>query len=103
MPEIEITEFIPPMGQTRQITLEVPEKIFKKWEAIKALGLRITTETLSTGEVNVCIEEPRLGDFDLFVAPNKADTVTKLLCSMIEHFNEQDFTHWKMMVSDDQD
>lgn len=74
MREIEFTQFLRPNG--RQITVSVsrPDEIAQQAEALKAAGVRLEAEVLTTGEVSMTCErtgpDGETEDLSIRICPN---------------------------------
>lgn len=86
MPTIPFVRFCLPDGRVEHTGVVVEDKMFKIYEVIAALGLRMTVEQLRTGEISMCIEDPLLGDFDCIVCQDGPEVVESLY-KMLERFN----------------
>jgi hypothetical protein len=91
---VPLTQFLRPNG--RQVTVtckDVNDNLQKNYDEIKANGLRLACEELSTGVVSIALEHD-LGDYDMELCQNKPDAPKQALEKLIERFNLADFKHW---------
>lgn len=98
---VHIFQYRAGKGQIPDGSCQVSDAAFTNYEKARELGLRVTAEMLSTGEVSLCLEEPRLGDFAISICTNGPGEKSPpaLLEKMLLKFNEDDFKQWKKEVS----
>ncbi len=94
---VEVTQFIPPNGKTRDISIEVPDDLTEKYTEMRSLGLRLTVEKLMTGIISLCIENPEYGDFKMKLFPDHdpegPDDLTELI-DIIREFDTDEYRIW---------
>lgn len=86
MPTIPFVRFCLPNGRIEHTGVEVDDKLFDIYKTIESLGLRMTVEQLTTGEISMCIEDPLLGDFDITICSDGPEVLTALT-GMLNRFN----------------
>ncbi len=98
---VEVTEFIPPNGKTRDLSVPVPDDLTEKYTAMRSLGLRLTVERLMTGLTSLCIENPEYGDFKTKLFPNRdpegPDNIDPLI-DIIREFDTDEYRTWYAMM-----
>lgn len=81
---VQFTQYLPPRGQKKPVSIEMPEAVEAKAAQIIAAGFTFEIETLSTGEVSMTITHDD-GDVAIRVCKNGPD-VPKNVQDMIEKF-----------------
>lgn len=94
MKTIPFTQYVRPNGRQEQVTIDLPDDCFTKYEELRAAGLRLTAEVLSTGHASFCIEDRELGDFAITLCPN-GEKVPETIATMIRSFDRAAFDAWK--------
>ena len=74
-------------GKRRWECFKGDKDIFEKLSAIEHIGLKLTTETLSTGGIAMYIEDGIERDYEIEIC-NKKD-FKQVMCKMIKSFNPQ--------------
>lgn len=99
---VTVTQFILPRGTREFFTIEFPDDLQPQWDAIQKAGLRLTAEILTTGDVSLCIEDPKRGDFDVELAQNKPGPrePVKMLEELIRRFTAEKYEKWKEQYGD---
>jgi hypothetical protein len=100
MKNIPITQYLHPTGNTRAVTCDVDDDVAYRYEnVIKPLGLRVTAECIQHSHfVNLCLEEPELGDFVCVLAENlsrEPEIVVEALASLIRNFHVEEYKFWR--------
>lgn len=90
---VEIIQFILPSGKQRHESLVVSDDCQTGYKLLQECGCRLTYEILRTGEISCAIEEPCIGDFDLFLSPVGPTAQVKLE-QMIKNFTAERFNTW---------
>lgn len=90
---IPFTRFIRPNGRQEHTQIEVEQDEFQKWKELSDLGFRMTVELLPNQVVNLCIEHPTYGDFDMELPSNGPD-VPLSLRTLLLRFDVKDAGVW---------
>lgn len=93
--KIEATQFLRPNGEQRPVTGTVDVECRPGYEAMRKVGCRLTMEELMSGDVEVCIEEPELGDYNIRIVSNGPE-VTRAVEAMLKGFDAKAFEAWKL-------
>lgn len=90
---VPFTWFKAPNGRQSPDSIFVGDAEFAQWLKIKELGLRMTVEMLSNGRISMCVEDPKLGDFDCIVCAN-GPAVPGALSKMLFRFDPAAVPAW---------
>jgi len=97
--EVEIMQFMRPRPAKMNCNLQ--KAVEHKYREMKRTGARLTAEVLATGQVSLCIEESRLGDFLSEVVPNGPE-VPRALERMLAQFNASRFRLWCLAQNEEE-
>lgn len=91
---VTVLHFIPPNAErvTRQHV--VTKETAAAYAKAQAVGLRLTCEVLSTGQVSICLEHPNLGDFDCTVTYSRAESIRWAIARVVERFTIENWKRW---------
>jgi hypothetical protein len=90
---VEVIQFMLPNGRQVRQTTQVPDDCAPGYEAMRAAGLRLTAEMLTTGEVSLCIEHPGEGDYAIDVVSN-GPAVQDSIARMLREFDGKKCRQW---------
>ncbi len=92
--QIPFTRFHPPHGRREEVGMEADAETYALWGRVRDAGLRMTVEVLRTGKVSLCIEDPKLGDYDCKIVNNGPGVVVSAR-NMLERFNPGELARWR--------
>lgn len=101
MPTISATQFLRPNGEQRHVTIDVDNEIHAKWVEMRRLGGRITLEQVPGGLVSICIEQPKVDDFDIELVANAPDKPKEGLEALLNRFDPEQFKAWQRDLATD--
>lgn len=91
---IEITQYHLPDGRRTTETTTIADSLKDKYELIRKLGLSLTAEVLSTGNVSCTITDNELGDIDISLTKNGPEVQVGIE-KMLARFNESTYQDFK--------
>ncbi len=91
---VEVTQFIPPNGRTKDLSVEVPDELADKYHQMRSFGLRLTVERLMTDAISLCIENPQYGDFKMKLYKHNGPDRNDELIEIIKEFDVDEYASW---------
>lgn len=70
MKPIYFTQFLRPHGHRQEISIAMPDEVWNKAMSIKAMGLELHAEVLTTGEINLTVTDEEKGDLAQEIVAN---------------------------------
>lgn len=94
--EVELTQFLCPDGRKEIVHCNVPDTLVVKYDALRAVGCRLTAEVLMNEKVSLAIEHPEVGDFAMELCDNGPgpNQPPIAVARLIEKFDLVEFERW---------
>lgn len=91
--QVEVTQFLRPNGNRKQVLATLPDELAEQVALIKDCCCIFTAEVLTNDMVSVCISWVD-GDYKQFCCPNSEEVAVKF-AKMVKEFDAADFKLWK--------